>query len=201
MFLEHLNFILRPPFKELKICPFYTWFTQTETELIHVYTYVFCIQKPFPLVHYTINKQRRCHFCWFCGTPILWYKQRRYFCFLWSYLVNKKFFFKIWRKWLLKFHEIFGLILFCWPYFSFLNAYSCVFRQNNASKFYFTFLSYHIFAYFFKIQGIKRWHILLNNWQILISETSVKSLNYLDSVGITKKTGVSQSYFIPRESL
>ena len=163
----------------------FMWFTQTETELIHVYTYVFCIQKPFPLVHYTINKQRRCHFC-----------------FLWSYLViYKTFFFKIWRKWLLKFHEIFGLILFCWPYFSFLNAYSCVFRQNNASKFYFTFLSYHIFAYFFKIQGIKRWHILLNNWQILISETSVKSLNYLDSVGIEKKTGVSQSYFIPRESL
>ena len=106
----------------------FMWFTQTETELIHVYTYVFCIQKPFPLVHYTINKQRRCHFC-----------------FLWSYLViYKTFFFKIWRKWLLKFHEIFGLILFCWPYFSFLNycsflnAYSCVFRQNNASKFYFT---------------------------------------------------------------
>ena len=88
----------------------FMWFTQTETELIHVYTYVFCIQKPFPLVHYTINKQRRCHFC-----------------FLWSYLViYKTFFIKIWRKWLLKFHEIFGLILFCWPYFSFLNAYSCV---------------------------------------------------------------------------
>ena len=170
----------RPPFK---ICPFYVIYTNGNW--INSCTYVFCIQKPFPLVHYTINKQRRCHFC-----------------FLWSYLViYKKFFFKIWRKWLLKFHEIFGLILFCWPYFSFLNAYSCVFRQNNASKFYFTFLSYHIFAYFFKIQGIKRWHILLNNWQILISETSVKSLNYLDSVGIKKKTGVSQSYFIPRESL
>ena len=26
----------------------FMWFTQTETELIHVYTYVFCIQKPFP---------------------------------------------------------------------------------------------------------------------------------------------------------
>ena len=117
----------------------FMWFTQTETELIHVYTYVFCIQKPFPSVHYTINKQRRGHFC-----------------FLWSYLViYKKFFFKIWRKWLLKFHEIFGLILFCWPDFRFLNAYSCVLRQNNASKFYFTFLSHHIFAYFFKIQGIK----------------------------------------------
>ena len=161
----------------------FMWFTQTETELIHVYTYVFCIQKPFPLVHYTINKQRRCHFC-----------------FLWSYLViYKKFFFKIWRKWLLKFHEIFGLILFCWPYFSFLNAYSCVFRQNNASKFYFTFLSYHIFAYFFKIQGIKRWHILLNNWQILISETSVKSLNYLDSVGIKKRL-VSHKVILYRAS-
>ena len=161
----------------------FMWFTQTETELIHVYTYVLCIQKPFPLVHYTINKQRRCHFC-----------------FLSSYLViYKKFFFKIWRKWLLKFHEIFGLILFCWPYFSFLNAYSCVFRQNNASKFYFTFLSYHIFAYFFKIQGIKRWHILLNNWQILISETSVKSLNYLDSVGIKKRL-VSHKVILYRAS-
>ena len=108
----------------------FMWFTQTETELIHVYTYVFCIQKPFPLVHYTINKQRRCHFC-----------------SLWSYLViYMKFFFKIWRKWLLEFHEIFSLILFRWPYFSFLNAFSCVFRQNNASQFYFTFLSHHIFC-------------------------------------------------------
>ena len=57
------------------------------------------------------------------------------------------------------------------------------------------------FVYHFEIQGIKRWHILLNNWQILISETSVKCLNNLDSVGIRKETGVSQSYFIPRESL
>ena len=108
----------------------FMWFTQTETELIHVYTYVFCIQKPFPLVHYTINKQRKCHFC-----------------SLWSYLlIYMKFFFKIWRKWLLKFHEIFNLILFGWPYFSFLNAYSCVFRQNNGSQFYFPFLSHHIFC-------------------------------------------------------
>ena len=57
------------------------------------------------------------------------------------------------------------------------------------------------FAYHFEIQWIKSGHILLNNWQILISETSVKSLNYLDSVGIKKETGVSQNYFIPRESL
>ena len=57
------------------------------------------------------------------------------------------------------------------------------------------------FAYHFEIQGINRWHIVLNNWQILISKTSVKSLNNLDSVGIKKETGVSQSYFIPRESL
>ena len=157
----------RPPFK---ICPFYVIYTNGNwiNSCVHI-----CLlyTKPFPLVHYTINKQRRCHFC-----------------FLWSYLViYKKIFFKMLRKWLLKFHEIFGLILFCWPYFSFLNAYSCVVRQNNASKFYFTFLSHHIFAYFFKIQGIKRWHILLNKWQIFISETSVKSLNYLDSVGIKKK--------------
>ena len=48
------------------------------------------------------------------------------------------------------------------------------------------------FAYHFVIQGIKRWHILLNNWQILISETRVKSLNYLHSVDIKKETGVSQ---------
>ena len=116
----------RPPFE---ICTFYVIYT-TETELIHVYTYVFCKQKPFSLVHYTINKQRRCHFCSF-----------------WSYLViYMKFFFKIWRKWLLKFHEIFSLILFCCPYFSFINAYSCVFRQNNASQFYFTFMSHHIFS-------------------------------------------------------
>ena len=155
----------------------FMWFTQTETELIHVYTYVFCTQKPFPLVHYTINKQRRCHFC-----------------SLWSYLViYMKFFFKIWRKWLLKWHEIFSLILFCWPYFSFLNAYSCVLDRTM-----------HLtisFAYHFEIQWIKSWHILLNNWQSLISETSVKSLNYLGSVGIKKETGVSQNYFIPRESL
>ena len=57
------------------------------------------------------------------------------------------------------------------------------------------------FAYHLEIQWIKRWIISLNNWQILISETSVKSLNYLDSVGIKKETGVSQNYFIPRESL
>ena len=127
---------------------------------------------------------------------------RCHFCSLWSYLViYKKLFLKIWRKWLLKFREIFSLILFCWPYFSFLNAYSCGFRQNNASKF--ILLSYLTisFVYHFEIQGIKRWHILLNNGQILISETSVKSLNNLDSVGIKKETGVSQSYFIPRESL
>ena len=163
----------------------FMWFTQTETELIHVYTYVFCIQKPFPLVHYTINKQRRCHFC-----------------SLWSYLViYMKFFFKIWRKWLLKFHEIFSLILFCWPYFSFLNAYSCVLDRTMHLNFILLSCLTISFAYHFEIQWIKSWHILLNNWQILISETSVKSLNYLDSVGIKKETGVSQNYFIPRESL
>ena len=59
----------------------FIWFTQTETELINVYRYVFCLQKPFPLVHYTINKQRRCHFC-----------------SLWSYLV-------IFLKYSLKFRE------------------------------------------------------------------------------------------------
>ena len=44
------------------------------------------------------------------------------------------------------------------------------------------------FAYHFDIQGIKRRrHILLNNWHIFICETSVESLNYLDSVGIKKR--------------
>ena len=57
------------------------------------------------------------------------------------------------------------------------------------------------FAYHFEIQGIKRWHILLNNWQILISETSVKSLNYLDSFGILRDWCLTKLFYTARVPL
>ena len=58
------------------------------------------------------------------------------------------------------------------------------------------------FAYHFEIQGIKRLHILLNNWQILISETRVKSLNYFDSVGFKKRDWcLTKLFYTARVSL